>query len=890
LRRSASQDRYFLILFETVEVADRVGARGEAGELRRKSEERQIKQLSQELAAARDYLQSVIEEYEATDEELQSANEEAQSSNEELQSINEELETSKEELESSNEELITLNEELNNRNMELGRLNSDLVNLLGSVQMPILMLDNRLRIRRFTPAAEKLLKLIPTDVGRPIGDLKLNLDYPDLERLITEVVDAVSVREVETQDGAGRWHSLRVHPYRTLENKIDGAVIALVDIDALKKTEREMKTARDYAEAILRTARDPLLVLRADLTVDSANDAFYETFKVKPAETEGRLIYELGRYQWDIPQLRQLLEEIIPRDSFFNDFDVTHEFPGIGKRSMLLNARRLSNPEGGPELILLGIEDVTERKEAELSLARLAAIVKSSDDAIVAVDLDGVILSWNQGAERLYGYAAQEAIGQPISMLFTPEYFEAEKSILDRTRCSEHTKHFESVRRRRDGSEIAISLTVSPIKNAEGEVIGASRISRDVTERRRAEETVRAAYEQESAARAESEQANRLKDEFLATVSHELRSPLNSILGWASMLRDKRIDEKESARALEVIYRNARVQNQLISDLLDVSRIITGKLLLNVSNLDLIPIIKAAMDVIRPAADAKQIRLVSSLDPAVGFVSGDADRLQQVVWNLLSNAVKFTPPGGEIRVRLEREDASIAITVSDTGEGIELEFLPFVFDRFRQSEGGSARPSGGLGLGLAIVRHLVELHGGTVSAASRGRGQGATFTVTFPLAAPREEAGEVTRDRSAGEDRIQQSRSPAPDILYDLRVLLVDDEPDARNILSLILTSYEAEVRACASAAEALQLMDEWLPDVLVSDIGMPVEDGYELMRKLREREPERGGLIPALALTAYARAEDARRALEAGYMAHVPKPVEPGDLAIAVANLVGRV
>jgi len=355
------------------------------------------------------------------------------------------------------------------------------------------------------------------------------------------------------------------------------------------------------------------------------------------------------------------------------------------------------------------------------------------------------------------------------------------------------------------------------------------------------------------------------------------------------MLSDKRLDEDKSARALEVIYRSARMQNQLIGDLLDVSRIITGKLLLDVSMVDLAPIIEAAMDVVRPAADAKQIKLVSSHDPAAGPVSGDADRLQQVVWNLLSNAVKFTPVGGEVAVRLELDGASVTITVSDNGDGIEPEFLPFVFDRFRQFEGGSARPSGGLGLGLAIVRHLVESHGGTVSAASRGKGQGATFTVTLPLAHPREEASEVKRDRPAGAGEIPQSRVPAPDFLYDLRVLLVDDEPDARNLLGLILTSYEAEVRDCASAAEAIRILDEWRPDVLVSDIGMPFEDGYELMRKVRAREPERCGLIPALALTAYARAEDARRALEAGYQTHVPKPVEPAELAMAVASLVGR-
>src|SRR6266545_3612604 len=646
LRRSASQQRHYLILFETAEVADR-GGEQMAVDRRRKSEERKVRQLSQELAAARDYLQSVIEEYEATNEELQSASEEAQSSNEELQSINEELETSKEELESSNEELITLNEELNNRNAELGRLNSDLVNLLGSVQ--------------------------------------------------------------------------------------------------------------------------------------------------------------------------------------------------------------------------------------------------SSDDAMVAIDLDGVITSWNQGAEHLFGYTAQEAVGQPVTMLTPPEGIEAEKNILERMWAGERINHFETLRRRKDGSEVGISLTMSPIRNVRGEVIGASRIARDVTERKRVEEAIRVAYEQELAARAESEQASRLKDEFLATVSHELRSPLNSILGWSRMLSAKRLDEEESTRALEVIYKSARAQNQLIGELLDVSRIITGKLRLDVSMVDLIPIIEAAMDIVRPAAEAKKIGIISSLDPAAGPVSGDADRLQQVVWNLLSNAIKFTPAGGEVAVRLEREDESVTITVSDNGEGIEPEFLPFVFDRFRQFEGGTARPSGGLGLGLAIVRHLVELHGGTVSAASRGRGQGATFRATLPLAVNRKESSEAERDRPAGAGEIPKSHAPSPDLLRDLRVLLVDDEPDARELLSLMLMSYEAEVRTCASAPEALQTLDEWRPDVLVSDIGMPVEDGYELIRKIRAREPERGGLILAVALTAYARDEDARRAIEAGYQAHVPKPVEPGVLATAVANLAGR-
>jgi PAS domain S-box-containing protein len=396
-------------------------------------------------------------------------------------------------------------------------------------------------------------------------------------------------------------------------------------------------------------------------------------------------------------------------------------------------------------------------------------------------------------------------------------------------------------------------------------------------------------YELSQRERAKAEEANRLKDEFLATISHELRSPLNAILGWARMLSDNKLDEEKSVRALEVIYRSARAQSQLISDLLDVSRIITGKLRIEARTVSLIPIIKAAMDVARPAADAKKIRLVLALDPAAGPVSGDADRLQQVVWNLLSNAVKFTPAGGQVVARLECNDDNVRLTVSDTGDGIDPEFLPFVFDRFRQFESGPSRSTGGLGLGLAIVRHLVELQGGTVNAASRGRGQGATFTVTLPLAIPHEETSVAAPDHPVSAGELPQIHGPSPDRLRDLRVMVVDDEPDARDLFSLILKSYGAEVRDCASAAEALQILDEWLPDVLVSDIGMPVKDGYELMRKVRTREPERGGLIPALALTAYARAEDARRAFSAGYQAHVVKPIEPGKLAKVVAGLAGR-
>jgi PAS domain S-box-containing protein len=522
--------------------------------------------------------------------------------------------------------------------------------------------------------------------------------------------------------------------------------------------------------------------------------------------------------------------------------------------------------------------------------ALMAAIVESSDDAIISKDLNGIIMSWNYGAERLFGYAAAEVIGKSVTILIPPGRADEEPYILERIRRGEKVDHYETVRRRKDGSEVDISLTVSPVRDKSGKVIGASKIARDISERKRAEIEREESLRRETAARAEAEKANRLKDEFLATVSHELRSPLNAILGWARMLSEKQLDEEKTARAFEVIYRNAHAQNQLIGDLLDVSRIITGKLRLDVSLVELIPTIDAAMDVVRPAADAKNIRLSSTIDPTAGWVSVDPDRLQQILWNLLSNAVKFTSEGGEVAVHLKRETTRIAITVSDTGEGIEPEFLPFVFDRFSQLDGAKTRAHGGLGLGLAIVRHMVELHGGTVSAASPGRGRGASFTVTFPLTSRRTETGEDEPARLPNAVKTSQRRAQSPDPLEDLRVLVVDDELDSRELFYSMLTNYGAEVKVCSSAAEALQTLDEWQPDVLVSDIGMPREDGYEFMKKVRAREPERGGRIPAVAVTAYAGARDERHAFATGYQMYISKPVEPGRLAATIARLAGRV
>jgi PAS domain S-box-containing protein len=398
-------------------------------------------------------------------------------------------------------------------------------------------------------------------------------------------------------------------------------------------------------------------------------------------------------------------------------------------------------------------------------------------------------------------------------------------------------------------------------------------------------------YEATQKARQEAETANRLKDEFLATVSHKLRTPLNAMLGWTRMLRSGKLDASSTARALESIERNSKAQQQIIEDILDVSRIITGKLRLDVSLVEIAPAIEAAVEALRPTAEAKGIRLKVILDTNPNLVHGDSNRLQQIIWNLLSNAIKFTPKGGRVQLILERVNSHIEVTVSDTGLGISKEFLPYVFERFQQADSSASRQYGGLGLGLAIVRHLVELHGGTVTGTSSGLNLGSIFIVKLPLAIMREGLNRSDQESPLHFHKGVLSGLPS-DYAMDLsglKVLVVDDEADARELMSMVLQQCGAEVQAASSTREALKVLEDWRPDVLISDIGMPGEDGYVLIKKVRALHADRGGRTPAAALTAYARSEDRLRALAAGYHTHVVKPVEPSELAAVVASLAGR-
>jgi PAS domain S-box-containing protein len=538
------------------------------------------------------------------------------------------------------------------------------------------------------------------------------------------------------------------------------------------------------------------------------------------------------------------------------------------------------------EGIAIYFRDIAAQKQSEQMSSRLAAIVASSDDAIVGKDTNGVITSWNQAAERMFGYPAAEAVGRHITLIIPPDRYREEDAVLARIRRGQSVDHFETVRVRKDGRTIEVSITVSPIRGADGAVVGASKIARDIGARQQVERERAELLTRTQAARAEAEAANRAKDDFLTTLSHELRTPLNAVYGWAAMLQSGQMDESTRARAIDAIMRNANAQVQLIDDLLDVSRIASGKLRLDPRPLEPRPVIEAAVEAVRPAALAKGIRLDMDLDPKAVAIIGDPNRLQQVVWNLLSNAVKFTPRGGSVRVALRERDSHVEIEVSDSGIGITPDLLPHVFERFRQGDSSSTRLQGGLGLGLTLVKQLVELHGGTVTAESRGVGQGATFTVLLPLRV----AGHPDTPASA-RSWTAEDLAPASSVggLHGVRVLAIDDDHDGLALIAAILGQAGATVALGHSAAEGFDMFVAEPPDVLISDVEMPDEDGYSLIRRIRTLEPARGGRVPAIALTAYGRREDRLRSIAAGFSMHVPKPVDPSELRTLVASLSSR-
>jgi PAS domain S-box-containing protein len=693
--------------------------------------------------------------------------------------------------------------------------------------------------------------------------------------------------------------------------------------------------------------------------------------------------------------------------------------------------------------------DISDRKRADLATRRVVAVIESSDDAIITKTLDSIITSWNPAAERMFGYTEAEAIGQSIRMLIPRELQGEEDTVVAKIRAGETVDHYETVRRRKDGGLLSISLTVSPIRNDAGEVIGASKIARDVTERsrllaaarehaaitqkvgevgavvastlerdvivqkvtdtatelthaefgaffynvhepksgdsymlytlsgapkeafgtlphQRATEMFGPVFRGEAAVRlddvtqdprygknppfsgmptgdlpvrsylavpvkgvsgtvigglffghsrpgmftadhewvaqgiaawasvalenarlyVEARDANRMKDEFLAVLSHELRTPLNAILGYARLLRGGILSGDKAVRGLETLERNATWLTQIVEDVLDVSRIVAGKIRLDMQQVELPLLIDNAVATVQPAADAKGVLMETVIDPRVGPVSADPDRLQQVVWNLVSNAVKFTPANGRVQVRLERLSSQVEIAVSDNGIGIRPDFLPYVFERFRQAEAGTTRKTGGLGLGLAIVRHIVEMHGGTVHAASAGEGEGATFRVRLPVRAM---PSDVPHTRLHDQPAARVDPVSALGDLHGVRVLAIDDEEDALTLVRVVLEAVGAQVTTLASAVNAIERIEAVRPHVLVVDLGMPGMDGFELIARVRASANPEVRDVRAAALTAFARSEDRTKALRSGFEMHLAKPVDPGELVASVGTLFRR-
>ena len=543
----------------------------------------------------------------------------------------------------------------------------------------------------------------------------------------------------------------------------------------------------------------------------------------------------------------------------------------------------LRNSNQTIEGVITVSRDITEHKRAEKILreseARFRRLFESNLIGVAFWNVDGFILDANDAFLQLAGYTRDEfaTLGRINWRELTPiEYKDLDDRTLLEVQTTGVSRIYEKEYLQRNGKRVPIVLGMALLNDSKDNGVA---FVLDITDRKLAEQECERLLEREMTARQQAEIANKIKNEFLAVLSHELRTPLNSVLGWSKMLRTRNFDEKTTHHALETIERNAKLQTQLIEDLLDVSTILQGKLNLNVCPVTLVMVVEAALQTVQLAAQAKSIQIQTIFDPTLGQVMGDPNRLQQVVWNLLSNAVKFTPAGGRVEIRLMEVGNQAQIQVSDTGKGIAREFLPYVFDYFRQADSTTTRTFGGLGLGLAIVRKVVEMHGGKVQAESLGEGSGTTFTVDLPLLVISEQ---VTRGENESLDY-----DPESSLLSDTQVLVVDDEPDIRDLITFILQDYGVQVTAVSSAQEALQALSESIPDVLISDIGMPKTDGYMLMREVRSRSLQQGGSVPAIALTAYAGEMNQQQAVAAGFQMHISKPVDPDVLVKAIVDLI---
>jgi PAS domain S-box-containing protein len=629
------------------------------------------------------------------------------------------------------------------------------------------------------------------------------------------------------------------------------------------------------AESIVDTVREPLVVLDAELRVRTANHSFYQTFQVSPEETENRLLYDLGNRQWDIPRLRTLLEDVLPQNTSFHDFEVDHPFPAIGRKVMLLNARRIYLEGNDTELILLAIEDITERRRAEEERreleTRFTSLVKNSKGhAIFTLDPDGRITSWNVEAERILGYTEAEALGQPFSMIFPPEDLRRGqpdrelRAALEAGRAEDERWHV-----RKNGERFWAVGIITPTHDANGKHTGFSKILRDMTDRKRVQDLL----QQQAEA---LQEADRRKDEFLAILAHELRNPLAPIRNALHIVQVRGRERRQAFRqAWEMIERQVENLVRLVDDLLDVSRISRGKINLQKEPVDVALIVARAVESSRPLLEARRHELQVTLPDEPLWVEADPARVAQVLLNLLTNAAKYTPEGGRIWLTAAKEGGESVLRVRDTGMGIPAEMLPKVFDLFTQAERTLDRAEGGLGIGLMLVRRLTEMHHGAVQAFSAGPGEGSEFVVRLPLLPDRPPAVAAAHEPDRGK--------PAK-VSLTHRILVVDDHRDSADSLAILLRLVGHDVRTVHDGRQALVVAATYRPDLVLLDLGLPGMDGLTVARQMRS-QPELAG-VALVALTGYGSEEDRRRSQAAGFNSHLVKPVHFEALSKLLAAL----
>ena len=739
--------------------------------------------------------------------------------------------------------------------------------IVANAPDPVFVCDLKGKILVANDAVSQLLGLRRDEVlEQSLARFLSTTETMEFVAAVREVVERGVTRNVRLRPRSASGDAIPTSLNAAALRDPEGSVIGVIGI---LRDMRELDKARAYAESLIKNAPDPVFVSDLDGKILQANDAVFNLLGFRPAElieqSLSRIISPDETREF-LAALREVVERGATRNARLHPQSASGEIIPT-----TLNASALRDGAGD----VIGVIGIL-RDMRELDKARRYAesLIKNAPDPVFVTDLQGKILQTNDAVSELLGFREDEVIEQSllrfISVPEALEFVAALREIVERG----VTRNVRLNPRSASGEVIPTMLNASALRDTQGRVTGAIGILRDM---RAYERVVRALEE----SRRELQAADQAKDRFLAMVSHELRTPLTAMLGWARMLRGGILDQATAARALEVIERNTTLQAQLIDDLLDLSRIVTGKLQLELRPIDPVGVVQAAIEAVQAVADAKQIALKVVLDPSTGPVVGDPRRLQQVVWNLLSNAIKFTPQHGTVELSLQQIDPIARITVRDTGSGISPDLLPHMFEPFRQ--GSDARRHGGLGLGLAIVHQIVGLHGGSVRAESAGEGKGATFIVELPV--KRESFEEMNAERvrrSSGHDLGLGLTS-----LAGVHVLVVEDEADARELLTAILHRAGAEVVAVGSVAEALGSLHQRRAEVLISDIGMPDEDGYSLIRKVRELDPERGGAVPAVALTANARAEDRSHALAAGFQVHVSKPIDPGELTRTIADMI---